>query len=72
MWFKKSRPSPEDVAPRDDIDEARAVKAEVSSGIIKVREQEGFVQRISNVMIDRQGRNHYMELLYSHAPGSSH
>lgn len=72
MWSKKSRPSPEAVTPRDDLHEARAAREEVASGIIKVRQQENFVQRISNVMIDRQGRNHYMELLYSHAPGSSH
>lgn len=71
MWHKRPRPSPEELAPRDDIDQARAELAKAHSGIIQLKEQEGFVQRISNVMIDRQGRNHYMDLLYSHIPGSA-
>lgn len=71
MWFKKNRPAPEAVLPRDDIEEARAARAEAQSGLIKVREQESFVRAISNIMIDRQGRNHYMELLYTHIPGGA-
>lgn len=72
MWFSKNRPSPEAVTPRDDSHEAAAALAQTESGLIRVREQENLVERISSVMINRQGRNHYMELLYEHIPGSAH
>lgn len=71
MWFNKNRPPADLVTPRNDADEARASIEQTESGLVKVREQESFVQRISKVMIDRQGRNHYMELLYEHIPGSA-
>lgn len=71
MWRKRPRPTPEELAPRDDLDQARQELAKVRSGIIDLRAQEGFVERISNIMIDRQGNNHYMELLYTHVPGSA-
>lgn len=71
MRSRRKRPSPEEIAPRDDIAEARAIREETRSGLIDLRRQEGFVQKISNVLIDRQGQNHYMELLYTHIPGSA-
>lgn len=71
MWRKRPRPTPEELAPRDDLDQARAELAKAQSGIVELRAQEGFVERISNVMINRQGKNHYMDLLYTHVPGSA-
>lgn len=71
MWNRRKRPTADDLVPRDDIAEARAIREETRSGLIDLRQQEGFVQRISNVLIDRQGHNHYMELLYTHIPGSA-
>lgn len=69
MWKKRSRPTPEEIAPRDDIDEARSILAETKTGLNDVKRQWGFVDKITSGMIDRQGRNHYMELLYEHVPG---
>lgn len=71
MWRKRPRPTPEEIAPRNDLDEAREQLAKAHSGIVELRAQEGFVQRVSNVLIDRQGKNHYMQLLYEHVPGSA-
>jgi hypothetical protein len=71
VWKRRSRPAPEDLVQRDDIAEARAAREDAVTGLIKLREQEGLVQKISNVLIDRQGHNHYMELLYTHIPGSA-
>lgn len=71
MWNRRNRPPVEDLVPRDDIAEARAIREETRTGLIDIRQQDGFVQKISNVLIDRQGHNHYMELLYSHIPGSA-
>lgn len=71
MWTRRNRPTAEELSPRDDIAEARAIREEARTGLIDVQEQDGLVQRISNVLIDRHGKNHYMELLYTHIPGSA-
>ena len=71
MWRKRSRPAPEDLAVRDDLDQARAIRQEAQSGLIDLRKQEPFVQRLAGGMINRQGKNHYMELLYQHVPRGS-
>lgn len=68
MWGKKRRPAPEQLAPRDDIDEARSVREEVKTDLINLHGQSRFVDSMTNALIDRQGRNHYIELLYEHIP----
>lgn len=68
VWGKMRRPAPELLEPRDDIDEARAIREEAITDMIDIRMQAPFVRKITNVMIDRQGRNHYIETLYEHLP----
>lgn len=68
MWGKRTRPEPEDLAPRDDIQEAREIRVETAVDLCAVRQQAPFVRRISEGLIDRQGKNHYIELLYKRLP----
>jgi hypothetical protein len=44
------------------------MRQETLSGLIEVRRQAPFVRRITDVLIDREGKNHYMETLYQHVP----
>lgn len=68
MWGKRTRPDPESLVIPDDIQEAREIRAETTAELMAVRRQAPFVRRISEGLIDRQGKNHYIELLYRHIP----
>lgn len=68
MWPKKPRPAPELLEQRDDVEEARALREQTLTERIYLRKQAPVVEKIANVMIDRQGRNHYIETLYEHLP----
>lgn len=68
MWRKRTRPSPEDLVIPDDIHEAREIRADATAELRQVRQQGPLVQRISAGLIDRQGKNHYIELLYQRLP----
>lgn len=68
MWGKRKRPAPELVEPRDDIAEARAIREEARTDMIDVQKQEPLVRKITEAVIDRQGRNHYIETLYEYLP----
>lgn len=65
MWGKRTRP---DLIVPDDIAEARAIRAETRSELREVRRQAPVVRLISEGLIDRQGKNHYIELLYKRLP----
>lgn len=71
VWFsKKNRPTAEDLAPRNDIDEAVAIREETRSGLVDIRKQAPLVQKMTDILIDRTGHNHYMDTLYKHVPGA--
>jgi len=44
------------------------MQTEAVTGLIDLRRQAPSVRRMTDVLIDRQGRNHYIELLYQHVP----
>lgn len=68
MWGKRRRPAAELVEQRHDIDEARAIREETRTGMIAIQKQGPLVRKITDAMIDRQGRNHYIETLYEYLP----
>ncbi len=68
MWRKRTRPTIEDLIIPDDIGEAVAIREETQTELVKLRRQAPVVQRMTDVLIDRQGKNHYIELLYHHIP----
>ena len=68
MWRKRTRPAPEDLVIPDDIHEAREIREETNAALHAVRRQAPIVRLISEGLIDRQGKNHYIELLYQRLP----
>lgn len=68
MWRKRTRPAPEELVIPDDIGEAVAMRKEAEAQLVALRRQAPLVQRMTDVLIDRQGKNHYIELLYQHLP----
>ena len=68
VWLKRSRPTPDDLAVPNDIGEARAIRAETRTELADLRQQAPTVRRTANILISRQGKNHYMDTLYYHAP----
>ena len=68
MWRKRTRPAPEDLVIPNDIDEAVAIREEARAQLDDLQQQAPLVQRMTDVLIDRQGKNHYIELLYQHVP----
>lgn len=68
MWRK--RPAPEDLTQRDDVHEAVAIREETRVEMLAVRRQAPLVRLLTDALIDRHGRNHYMETLYQHVKGA--
>lgn len=68
MWGKRKRPAPELLEPRNDVAEARSVRASIRTDLLDLQGQSGLVRKMTDTLIDRQGRNHYIELLYEHIP----
>lgn len=72
VWFsKRNRPTTEELAPRDDIDEAVAIREEARTGLVDLRKQAPAVRMMTDILINRAGKNHYIELLYQHVPGAN-
>lgn len=44
------------------------MRKEAEAQLVALRRQAPLVQRMTDVLIDRQGKNHYIELLYQHLP----
>lgn len=65
---KRNRPAPEDLIIPDDIAEAQQIRAATRADLAALRRKAPALERLANVIIDRQGRNGYIELLYQHAP----
>lgn len=70
MWGKRNRPKPDHLRVPDDLDEARAIRDETRSEMLEVRRQAPLVRLMTDTLINRRGRNHYMELLYQHVKGA--
>lgn len=68
---KKNRPTLEQLHIPDDISEAHSVRAATQLDRRRLASQAPLMDRLAEVMIDRQGRNHYIELLYSYSPRST-
>lgn len=68
MWRKRTRPEPCDLVIPDDVGEAVAIREEAQQELRVLKRQEPFVRRLTTGLIDRQGKNHYIELLYEHVP----
>lgn len=68
MWRKRTRPTPEELSVPDDIHEAVAIREETRVALDEARQQAPLVRRLTDGLIDRQGKNHYIELLYQHIP----
>lgn len=68
MWRKRTRPTPEELEIPDDLDEARALRQEAQTGLIEVHLQAPLVRYLTSTLIDREGKNHYMETLYQYVP----
>ena len=68
MWRKKTRPTPEEIAVPDDVDEALEVRAATRQDLAELRAKAPLIDFLADRIIDRQGKNHYIELLYRHAP----
>lgn len=66
MWRKRPRPSPEDLVIPDDTDLAVSVREDARRELRKMLRQEPAIRKMTDIIIDRQGRNHYIELLYQH------
>jgi len=71
LFSKKNRPTAEDLAPRDDIDEALAIREETQAKLSDIRKQAPAVRKMTDILINRAGKNHYIELLYQHVPGAN-
>jgi len=56
---------------RDDIHEARALQEQATGELAVIRQNETFFSRLTEPLIDRQGKNHYIETLYHHYPRSA-
>lgn len=69
MVRKKSQTVPESTVVPDDIDEAIAMRDQTHTDLVNLRRQEPSIRRMADALIDRQGKNHYIELLYRHIPG---
>lgn len=68
VWRKRTRPAPEDLVIPDDVAEAKQIRQETQQDLRQLRRQAPFVRVMTDVLIDRQGKNHYIELLYQHVP----
>lgn len=68
MWRKRTRPEVDLPPVPDDITEAQKLRAQATAQLKAVQRQAPMVQRMTDVLIDRQGKNHYIELLYQHVP----
>ena len=68
MWRKRTRPAPEELVTPDDIGEAVAMREQTLEQLSEVRRQAPLVRMLTDGLIDRQGKNHYIELLYQHVP----
>lgn len=67
MWGKRTRPK----AVPDDVGEARTMRVRAAAQLRAAQRQAPFVQKMTDALIDRQGKNHYIELLYHHTRGAS-
>ena len=68
MWRKRNRPAPEQLIVPDDTAEAVVIREEAKAKLATIKEQAPLVRKMTDVMINRQGKNHYIELLYQHVP----
>lgn len=71
LWRSKKRPTPEQLVIPDDVAEAIALRKTSTAEIAKLEAMAPFVARLTSGLIDRRDRNHYIELLYQHARGTS-
>lgn len=65
---KRTRPTPEQLELRDDIEEARALKEAVTGELEVLGRKATLISRLTDPIIDRQGQNHYIETLFTHYP----
>ena len=49
--------------PRDDVDEARALREEADTGLIALQRQAPYVARLTDSLIKRRELNHFGELI---------
>lgn len=70
MWRKRTRPAPESLIIPDDIGEAVAIREANREEMRQVRRQAPLVRLLTDTLIDRQGKNHYIETLYQHVKGA--
>ena len=68
MWRKAKRPAPEELVVPDDIDEARELREANRADLAELQSKVPIINLLADRIIDRQGKNHYIELLYWHAP----
>jgi hypothetical protein len=66
VWRRRNRPSPEELVVPDDLAEAREVRDATTAELDRLTEAAPFFARLWGPLIDRQGKNHYIELLYHH------
>jgi hypothetical protein len=67
---KKSttKPTADQLAPREDIEEALAMQATAEIQLIKLNKKAKVFARLTAPIIDRQGQNHYIQTLFHHYP----
>lgn len=68
VWRKRTRPSPEELVIPDDIHLAQKIRQQTQDDLRVLRRQAPLVRVMTDALIDRQGKNHYIELLYQHVP----
>lgn len=71
MWRKRTRPTPEELIVPDDLHEAEEIREKTRTDMMAVQSQAPFVMRMAQGLINRQGKNHYIETLYEYLPKGS-
>lgn len=71
MPQRKTRPTPEQLAVRNDVHEAREAQSAATGELEALRAAKPFLAKLTAPIIDRQGKNHYIETLYQHYPRSA-
>jgi hypothetical protein len=68
---KRKHPKAEIAAAAEDIAEARRERAATHRDLEQLNRTAPLIHRLAGLIIDRQGKNHYIELLYHHTREAS-
>lgn len=67
---RRVRPTTDQLQHRDDVAEAIEIRKASTAELAVLKEVAPLFTRMTSPLILRQGKNHYIELLYQHIPRS--